>query len=274
MPYLDADAPPDIPGVSTKSRLSHFTKDAVVFDDGSQLSEIDVVVLATGYDLKVPFLTRGGLLPEQRPTDSDSLSTNMRYIRPLWRHIFALDPELPPTALSFVGLPIFVANALDSSAQGLLIGHTLASPNLLPTRAEMLDELHAREDAERAVGLDPEYIGHRILALPGEDPLAGMQYTESLVRYLQEHGLAGVGTIPPLGENFTDPWRIQCNRDTFLLRRTWKRVEALGPKAAEEWVSGVKSEQDWVKMMDRLAEWGRQQEDEDELSFPLLDGEY
>ncbi|KZV69811.1 FAD/NAD-P-binding domain-containing protein [Peniophora sp. CONT] len=274
VPYLDADAPPDIPGVSTKPRLSHFTKDAVVFDDGSQLSEIDAVVLATGYDLKVPFLTRGGLLPEQRPPDSNSLSTNMRYIRPLWRHIFALDPELPPTALSFVGLPIFVANALDSSAQGLLIGHALANPGILPTRAEMLNELHAREDAERAAGLDPEYIGHRILALPGEDPLAGMQYTESLVRYLQEHGLSGVGTIPPLGKNFTDPWRIQCNRDTFLLRRTWKRVEALGPEAAEEWVSGVKSEQDWVKMMDRLAEWGRQQEDEDELSFPLLDGEY
>ncbi|VDB91478.1 unnamed protein product [Peniophora sp. CBMAI 1063] len=278
VPYLDADAPPDIPGVNTKPRLSHFTPDAAVFDDNSRLSEIDAVVLATGYELRVPFLTNGGVLPEypkDRDTTSNALSTNLRYIRPLWRHVFALDPALPPTALSFVGLPIFVANALDSVAQGLLIGHAIANPDILPSRADMLEELRAREEAARAAGLEPEYIGHRILALPGEDPLAGMQYTESLVRYLQDHGLAGIGTVPPIGENFTDSWRIQCNRDTFLLRRTWKRVEAMGEDVVGEWVSGVESEEDWVGMMDRLAEWGRQQEDEEDVrGLSLRDYEY
>ena len=51
----------------------------------------------------------------------------------------------------------------------------------------------------------------------------------------------------------------------------------MGLDVAKEWESGVESEQDWVNMMDRLAEWGRQQEEtagRDLLSLPLRDYEY
>lgn len=65
-------------------------------------------------------------------------------------------------------------------------------------------------------------------------------------RFDLNRGKHSYDCIPPLGENFTDPWRIQCNRDTVLLRRTWQSVEALGSEAAEKWVSGVESERDWV----------------------------
>lgn len=79
------------------------------------------------------------------------------------------------------------------------------------------------------------------------------------------------GQHPSAWRNFTDPWSMHCNREMFLFRRTWRRVEALGPEVAEEWMSGVGSEKEWT--MDRLAEWGRQQEHED-ASCSLCDFEY
>ena len=49
-----------------------------------------------------------------------------------------------------------------------------------------------------------------------------------------------------------------------------------GLDVAKEWVSGVEREQDYANVMDRLAEWGRQQEEEpDLLSLPSMrDYEY
>ncbi|KZV66746.1 FAD/NAD(P)-binding domain-containing protein [Peniophora sp. CONT] len=262
VPYRDRYTPLDIPGVVQKPALSHFTADAVVFVDGTQLTGIDIVVLATGYEERVPFLTQGGVLSVDKHRDPAKqgldLSTNLRYIRPVWRHIFALDPALPPTALAFVGLPIFVNNGPNSFSAGLFIAHVLANPSLLPTREELLQELRDREDASRAAGLDPEYVGHRLIALPGEEEPAGLAYSDTLIRYLQERGLAGLSGIPPLGQNYTEPWRRRATQNGFTLRRAWQRIRDAGDEA--KWVKGVSTIEQWDELIGRLLEWEREQD--------------
>ncbi|VDC02869.1 unnamed protein product [Peniophora sp. CBMAI 1063] len=262
VPYRDRNAPLDIPGAAKKPALSHFTANSVVFEDGSELTGIDIVVLATGYEVRIPFLTQGDVLSVDVHRDpkkqGSSLSTNLRYIRPVWRHIFALDPALPPTALSFVGLPVFVNNGPSSYATGLLIAHALANPSLLPTHEEALRELEEREAALRAAGLDSEYVGHRLIALPGEEEPAGLAHSDATIRYLQERGLAGLSGIPPLGQNYTEPWRRRATENAFVLRRAWQRIRDAGEE--QKWVSGVSTIEEWDELIGRLIEWEKEQQ--------------
>lgn len=87
------------------------------------------------------------------------LITNARYIQPLFRHILALDSRLPPTTLSFVGLPEWISHWPSDYAQGLFIAHSIANPNILPNRGNMLQELEEDEERLRMLGIDPERNG-------------------------------------------------------------------------------------------------------------------
>jgi hypothetical protein len=253
-----------LPGVVYKPRVAAFTPTGVLFTDNTSAPHIDTVVLATGYEHRVPFLSRGGLLPVvPRAAQTDgALSTCLRYVRPLFRHSFALDPRLPPTALAFVGLPIFVANAVASTAQALVIGHAIADASVLPSRAAMLADLHAQEDRLRAAGLDPGEVGHRLVSLPRDDGelRGGAAYQDDLVRILQDAGRGGVGGVPPAGRNFTDAWRTGSRDDAGLLRRAWDRVESEGAQAVREWIGGVETEEEWVEVMRNLVQWERGKE--------------
>lgn len=272
VPYRSRYPPVNIPGVVEKPALSHFTADSVVFDDGSELTGIDIIVLGTGYEVRVPFLTNGDVLSIDEHRDPAKqglhLSTNLRYIRPVWRHIFALDPALPTTALAFVGLPVFVNNGPNSFSAGLFIAHILANPSLLPSREELLRELEEREAAARAAGLDPEYVGHRLIALPGEEEPAGLAYSDTLIRYLQERGLAGLSGIPPLGQNYTEPWRRRATENAFILRSAWQRIREAGDE--KSWVSGVSTIEEWDELIGRLIEWEKKQGDSFE-ELPLTE---
>lgn len=115
----EGSTPPDGAQVTPKPPISHFTASEVVFTDGSSLSSVDALILATGYEFRVPFLSRipsnSGIESPALITDpttnansttAHALTSNLRYIFPLYEHIFSLSPQLPSTALSFVGLPI------------------------------------------------------------------------------------------------------------------------------------------------------------------------
>ena len=91
--------------------------------------------------------------------EKERLVTTGRYIRPLFRHISALDSRLPPTALSFVGLPEWISHWPSDYAQGLFIAHSIANPNILPSRGDMLQELEEEEARLRGLGIDPERNG-------------------------------------------------------------------------------------------------------------------
>ena len=105
--------------VTRKPPIVYFNATSVVFEDGSALSDVDSFILATGYEFRVPFLSRvpkdsGVKSPalitsaetKSNSTTAHKLTSNLRYIFPLYEHIFSLSPQYPSTALAFVGLPI------------------------------------------------------------------------------------------------------------------------------------------------------------------------
>ncbi|KAI0067902.1 dimethylaniline monooxygenase [Artomyces pyxidatus] len=249
---------PVIPGAVTKPGIRWFTQDAIVFEDNTTLTHIDTVIFGTGYEQRIPFLTEGGhlsLLPECPTGPQAHLTTNLRYVRPVYEHVLSLDTSYPVGSLYFIGLPIFVANAISDYAQALFTAHTIADPSLLLSREEFFDDLLHEEARLRADGLDPGYVGHRIV---GEGGATG--YQNRLVGYLQARGLAGQPGIPR-GRPFTDPWRSEYQGE--YLRRGWTRVEERGEEFVREWLEGIETEQQWVDMMARLTEWEKQHEEEE-----------
>ncbi|KAH9072966.1 FAD/NAD-P-binding domain-containing protein [Lactarius deliciosus] len=235
---------PHIPEVERAGAVSHFTPRAPVFEHGTSLPQIDTVLLATGYELRIPFLpfirntTLSTPLPD--PDDCDALTNNGRYLRPLFWHVLSLAPTHAPRALAFIGLPTFVEYGISDYAQALLVAHALADPALLA-------DLRAQEAAHD----DPARIGHRILP-----PGGGAAYQDGLVAILQDRGREG-GGVPPRGTRFTEPWREFATRETMRLHRAWFEVEARGEDQVRKCLGTVKrgDEAEWAELTVRLVEW-------------------
>lgn len=264
------------------------------------MSHIDTVILATGYIYRIPFLTSSGHLPEVQSQPSYELDDNhltnidYRYIRPLYRHVLSLDSSYPLGSLYFLGLPMYVANAPSDSAQALFTAYTISDPTLLDSRETLLADLVDQEEQSVSASLftpsflvpsDPfsqsllerpnasslAHVGHRI-----PEPLEA--YQDSLVSYLQDHGLSADNSpgVPPLGRKFTENWRVFCARTGPLLRKGWARVEDMGEEEVKWWVDGVgkgtdeggvyEKEKEWVDLMVTLVEWEKEREREDSRS--------
>lgn len=247
-----------------KPGISHFTSESIVFTDGTYVSDVDAVILGTGYELRVPFLSSGDALIVSPGANSSSssaglgaptqLTTNLNYIYPLHEHIFSLASSHPPTALSFIGLPALVANCPSDYAQALLVACALADASLLPSHAAMLRSLEEREAHYRERGFDPYTVGHRLVDVDGTGN-ASYVYQEGLVDYLKQRGARRDD-----GQAYVEKWRRFQRSEYEALWRAWMRVEKGGPRAVEEWLDGVKTEEEWAGLMQRLIEWDRCEE--------------
>jgi hypothetical protein len=235
--------------VEVKPEISYFTSDAVVFADGSRVDVVDVVILGTGYDLRISFLENNGeVLVKSTSSERDDrvLTTNLRYLFPLHEHIFSLSASYPTNALAFIGLPILVANCPSDFAQSIYVAHIIANGSLLDSREELLTELDASEDDLRMRGYDPYYIGHRMVDGSTFD------YQDGLINRLKERG-----AIPDDGTNFVEEWRREAGTYQYL-KRGWKRVEELGEQRA--WLHGVETEAEWAELMRGLNQWQKEWE--------------
>ncbi|KAH7928545.1 FAD/NAD(P)-binding domain-containing protein [Leucogyrophana mollusca] len=246
--------------VVTVPEVSHFTSDAVVFVDGSTVTDIDSVLLGTGYDIRIPFLEASGelsVLPNAHSNETylQGLVTNMRYIFPLHEHIFSLSPSYPTSALAFIGQPVMGYNFPSDTVQGTLVAHVLANSSLLPPREDMLRQLAVREENMRLAGFDPYYVGHRMIYQDTFD------YQDSLMEYLKQQG-----AIPQDGKKYVEKWRREAKNDQCM-KRGWKRIEQLGIE--EVWLQGVESEEDWVELMVRVNEWQHSWEAQNHLTYPI-----
>ena len=252
-----------LPYVEYVGAISHFTDDAIILQNGTALSSVDSVILATGYQFLVPFLSRPPspdipavltVSPSTNYTSDNapSLQSNTRYIYPLHEHIFSLSPTLPPTALSFVGLPVLIANCPSDIAQSLLLVHSLVDPNVLPSRSEMLSGLLRQEDRLRQRGYDPYFVGHKMVG--GDDD--AQAYQDALVKYLKEQGV-----IPNDGKNYVEQWRRLARKESGLLKKAWDRIEAAGEEEVRRWLDGVETEDEWADLLYKLAEWEKRWED-------------
>ncbi|KAH8115093.1 FAD/NAD-binding domain-containing protein [Phellopilus nigrolimitatus] len=260
----DGNAPRRLPvPCAIKPAISHFTADSIIFTDGTQVSDIDAVILGTGYEVRVPFLSAGDALAISPGAYSNAsegdpapehLTTNLRYVYPLHEHIFSLAASYPPTALAFVGLPVLTANCPSDIAQALLIAHALVDPTLLPSREDMLTQLRKREAHFRERGFDPYREGHRLIDVEGGQRDASHEYQDALIHFLKKRG-----ALPDDGQPFVEQWRRRSRNESEALWRAWERVESLGKEEIERWLKGVRTENEWAGVMDRLIEWEKKQ---------------
>ena len=242
--------------VNVKPEIAYFTPDAIVFADGSRAYGVDAVILGTGYDLRIPFLeTSGELAVKPKASQRDrGLTTNLRYLFPLHQHVFSLSASYPTNALAFIGLPVLIANCPSDFAQSIYAAKMIANASLLGSREALLKELDASEDALRARGYDPYYIGHRMVEGSAFD------YQDDLIDRLKDHG-----AIPNDGTRFVEAWRRVAPTYQYL-KRGWKRVEDLGRE--REWLRGVETEEEWADVMERLNEWQKDWEMTQGLVLP------
>ncbi|EIN07122.1 FAD/NAD(P)-binding domain-containing protein [Punctularia strigosozonata HHB-11173 SS5] len=249
---------PTAEGITLLPVISHFTEDEIVFVDGTSISSIDSVILATGYEIHIPFLssphsstlleipppTRENATDETPAYGEAGLTVNTRYIRPLYEEIFSLSPDHPPTALAFVGLPVPIANCPSDFAQSLLISHAIADSSVLPSRETMLRALEKHEERIRAVGINPYWQGHRFVDLI-ED---GQDYQDRLVEYLKAKG-----KLEQDGTPYVEKWRRWIREEGVDIRAAWSKVEELGEQ--DTWLKGVRTEDEWVDLLKRLVDW-------------------
>ncbi|KAF8486603.1 hypothetical protein JB92DRAFT_3085564 [Gautieria morchelliformis] len=195
-----------------KPYLSHFTRDGPVFINNTPAVDADALILAMGYELRIPFLDVGGVLrtgPSARSGNSThgytGLTTNLRYIFPLHDGLFSvlIISKLPPTALSF----------------SLFVAHAIANDSLLPPHDDILAQLAKHEavyptDLESR-GIDPYYVGHRLVGKGiGED------VQDRIIQFLKDKG-----AIPQDSHRYVE---TDAKRNAWLLERAWTRIESQG----------------------------------------------
>lgn len=250
-----------IPGVIAKPAISHFTPNAVVFSDGSSSSDVDSLLLGTGYDLRLPFLEHGNSLvidpsAESNETYSEGLVTNLRYLFPIYKHVLSLCPYYPTNALSFIGLPIYVSNCPNDAAQSVLVVHSIVNASILPAREELLEELASDEEKLRSLGYDPYNVGHRILPLENG---TAHDYADELVGNVKKWS-----GLPDDGKPYVEGWRRE-SRGYLRMKRGWLRIEESGTQ--DEWLRGVETEAEWADLMRRIDEWQAEWEDSQGLHY-------
>jgi len=278
-------APTDkVPGVIYKPKTKGFTTSSVQFEDGTEASDVEVVILATGYNHRFPFLdpldtynqpSREPLTDGQhvimttnasahsRPEGEQRLATNLKYIFPLAEQIVSLSSLHSLNALFFIGLPTPAANALNDIAQSIFAGHLIAHPDrVYPTshitgqkgwnetlaREILLKNLTTFENRLADEGFDIYHLGHTM----DFGLYTDAEYQGSMITHLQTQGL-----VPPHGGGyiFVEPWRTRARGKMLELRRIWKEIESRGEEEAKRWLDGVETEEEWADLMDRLLEW-------------------
>ncbi|VDC06650.1 unnamed protein product [Peniophora sp. CBMAI 1063] len=244
-------------GVEARSRVIEVHENGTVnFKDGTQAHAIQSVILATGFEPQVPFLTAAGLLDEveEHTNATRLLAMNGRYVRPIYEHTLSLDPRYPLGALYFNGLLTINPTGMCNYAQGLFAAYTIARPELLDTREDLYAALIRREQCVREAGYEPLHVGHRPVGY--EDNCEHTRFEDNMINYLKHRGLAGHPGVPSMDVNYTEPWRVWTYANGFELLMAWKQgVQPLGEEFVYRWVEGRETEEDWFEMMQDLIAW-------------------
>ena len=268
-----------------KPRTKGFTSASIQFEGGTEVFDVDIVILATGYEYRFPFLdtsdpynrpARGSPSNEQytvlttnasvhsRPEGEQRLTENLNYLFPLDRQIVSLSSLHPLNALFFIGLPVPIIHASSDVAQTTFAGHLIAWPDrVYPTshitghegwnetlaRELLLKNLTTFENQLAGEGFDVYRLGHMM----DIGSYSGYDYQDSLITHLQSKGL-----VPPYDRDyvFVEPWRIRGRENKVQLRKIWDEIEGRGGKEVERWLDGIETEEEWADLMDRLLKWG------------------
>jgi len=225
------------------------------------VTDVDCVILAIGYERIIPFLSTGDSLivdPHAKshnishiyPPPHLPLTTNKRYIRPLYRHTMSLSSFFPPTSLFLLGFPKVTPPALSTTAQSIFATHVIADPSLVKDRIALLRELEEEEERIRQAGFDPDHEGQTLVDCDGDSQEQNI-YMDGLIDFLKQRNVTGL-PLPGSGGRYVEDWRRRINRSPTLeqLHNTWEELEIRGE--AERLLVGRKTEEDWVELLDYL----------------------
>ncbi|KAJ7158370.1 hypothetical protein C8R43DRAFT_1087061 [Mycena crocata] len=218
-----------------RGRTTRFGENGqVFFEDGSVETGVDYCILATGYQVSLPFLSdpilRSGLPPHCPPLPN-KLHNSTYHLFPLANHIFPLQSDFPPTSLVFMGLPVRVVPLPVMEAQAAAIVHAFAHPTSLD------------------VELETTAVLRRYVALGGRNPAAiarlwSVFKDDEQFDYQDDlYVFAGKDIRMP-------QWRKDMYRAKALLRSFWVELERRGE--ADDWVRGVGGADEWVALLRKL----------------------
>ena len=207
---------------------------SILLVDGSTESNIDLVILATGYEMSFPFLSqikRG--LPSLPPPLPSELYNSTYHVFPLAYQLFPLRGDFPPTSIAFTGLLFSVAPFPIFEAQARAIARVLEHPESLDTHSCAVEIASRAHELVHEEGMDdPLRMAKRWSRLAKLEPF---EYRAQLLAFS--------------GESWTVPDReLECWNKKKGIRREWRAIEQSGK--AEEWLKGVGANglEDWLDL--------------------------
>ncbi|KAI9458610.1 hypothetical protein BJY52DRAFT_1371793 [Lactarius psammicola] len=210
----------------------------VVLVDGSTESDIDLIIIGTGYEVSFPFLPQIRLgVPPLPPPLPDELYNSTFHVFPLAYQLFPLREEFPPTSIAFTGLPSRVSPIPLFEDQAQAIARVLGNPESLDSlllSADVVERVHALIGQEGTE--DPLCVAKAWIRF---GPLEPFKYRAELNAFA--------------GKDWTAPdWEVEFWTKKNVLRREWEEIERRGE--SEEWLKGVGSNgvDDWVGLCRRL----------------------
>lgn len=189
----------------------------IVLKDGQTLSDIDYVIVATGYITSYPFLshlhadnvpaTEAG--PEVLVTSEGEMAHNLH------KDIF----YIPDPTLVFVGVPYHVATFSLFDFQSQIVSRVFAGKALLPSDEEMRKEYHQRVLQKGA--------GRSFHSLRGYND--EVRYVKDLVDWANRDAeRLGIDHIEGHSEQWLEKYAAMRERMKDLLGSEWRSKDVLG----------------------------------------------
>jgi len=226
----------------------------VIFDDGTVEDNIDRCILATGFQMDFPFLEKSSMINKNMPPDIPPLTpgelfNSSYHVFPLARHLFPLQTQYPISSAAFMCVMKKVVPFPLMEAQAHAIVRVFADPSSLNSVTEA-DNLIARAERIRRAGAStPLDIAKVWLRFDKDEQ---WNYRDDLYEFAQnvESG------APPIK---VTEWEKECYGLKNEMRSAWEHLEE--SCKAEEWLRDVgrNGVQDWVQLMHRVVDYGRQE---------------
>lgn len=163
----------------------------VTLVDGQVLTDIDHVVIATGYLCSYPFLSeyhRDTVPPEK--ADEEALVTDGTQMHNLHKDIF----YIPDPTLAFIGVPYYTATFSLFEFQAIAVAAVFSGKAILPDEAERRAEYNKR--------VEEKGFGRTFHSLRGQD----VEYANELLAWINP-GIVAAGGKPV--EGHTKEWHEQ-----------------------------------------------------------------
>jgi len=193
----------------------------VTLVDGQVLTDIDRLIICTGYHCTFPFLSQyhRDSVPASE-ADETALVTDGTQMHNLHKDIF----YIPDPTLAFIGVPYYTATFSLFEFQAITVAAVFSSKAQLPKEADMRAEYN-RKLAEKG-------LGRAFHSLKGQDE----DDANELLAWINP-GIVAAGGKPV--EGHTEEWKAQY----VLLREKFKELLEKKPRApAEKKVDEVISE--------------------------------